>query len=54
MPIGINTGGGNVSTLMIGTKARFVAIAGPPGGVQLQVQNNSAVWENVDSWVAST
>jgi hypothetical protein len=42
------------STVMIGTKARLVAIAGPPGGVQLQVLNNSAVWENVDSWTAST
>jgi hypothetical protein len=54
MPIGVNSGGGNISTLMIGTKARLVAIGGPPGGVQLQVLNNSAVWENVDSWTAST
>jgi hypothetical protein len=42
------------TAVMIGTKARLVPIVGPPGGVQLQVLNNSAVWENVDSWVAST
>jgi hypothetical protein len=44
----------STGALYIGTKARLVPIAGPPGGVQLQVLNSSAVWENVDSWVAST
>jgi hypothetical protein len=38
----------------IGPKARFVQIVGPPGGTKLQVQNSSAAWEDVDSWVAST
>jgi hypothetical protein len=42
------------STVMIGSKARLTAIAGPPGGTKLQVLNNSGVWEDMDSWTAST
>jgi hypothetical protein len=42
------------SPVLIGTKARLVAIAGPPGGVKLQVKNNSGTWEDAGEWLAST